>query len=470
LVAARSYSGNNVVPLIVLALRALQHRGQEAWGIAIPGRKPFRRRGLVSEYPVNVAKVVTNYRSDVAIGHVRYSTVGPISLENAQPVDIASAFCIAHNGTISNADEIANFVQDEFGISSSASDTTIAGYRLLQHLRKEKSDWFSAFEKLGRELDGAYCFIFITRSGEIYAARDDKGFRPLCLGYHEESDSYIICSESVALSVLSAKFIRDVMPGEIIRLGKDGIQSCLFSQRERHSHCAFEYTYFAHPSSIIEGISVYNARKELGKVLAEMYDVKGDIVIPVPDSARPAALGFSEKTGIPTEEGLMKDRYGRKGGLRSFIQPLQSERIEVNKWVVPVEHAVKGKNVVIIDDSIVRGTSSSMMVKLLRKVGAKRITLLVTYPPITHPCFMGIDFPTHNELIVNRVAKDAENLDEINWKVARTIGVDYLGYNSVDGLYKGIGLGKNELCTTCATGDYSCLRAKPEYTLRMRKV
>jgi len=320
--------------------------------------------------------------------------------------------------------------------------------------------WVEAFETLNPDLNGSFSITILTDKGELLAARDDRGFRPLCLGWHEETDSYIIASESCALDYLGARLIRDVQPGEAIKVDENGLDEQRFSCLERHAHCAFEYTYFAHPSSYIEEVNVYHARKNIGMHLAEKYPIDGDVVVPVPDSARPAALGYSEKSGIPFEEGLMKDRYRRKGSWRSFIEPGKREEVVLN--ITPIRNAVERKKVILIDDSIVRGTSSKIIIKEKLK-DAKDVFFLLTFPPIMFPCYMGIDFPTQEELLVYRVCGATRNTDEINKKVGKEIGVKFLGYNDADGLIQGIGLPKDQLCLACTAGDYSCLKQKPRF-------
>ncbi|MEE9283693.1 MAG: amidophosphoribosyltransferase [Nitrososphaerales archaeon] len=458
LFAAYSQKEVDVVPHVVMGLRALQHRGQEAWGLAIPNAKPFKRRGLVTDNLEESLPAVDRMPSKLAIGHVRYSTVGGTSLKLAQPLHIDRKFSIAHNGTICELDSLTKKVNEDFTLPTNCGDTMAAGYRLLQLLQAYKWDWYRSIESLAKELIGAYCFLVIDNEGKIFAFRDPKGFRPLCIGWHQRSKSYLIASESCAFEVMGAELVRDVSPGEIVCLSRSGMDTKTFQRRERSAHCAFEYTYFAHPSSVIDGISVYESRKRLGMKLADLYkDVKGDIIIPVPDSARPAAMGFSERSGIPLAEGLMKDRYGRRGGLRSFIQPRVKDRVEINHWVLPVRVAVEGKNVIVIDDSIVRGTSSKTIIKTLRDAGAKSVKMFVTFPPVTSPCKAGIDFPTHKELIAYRTSGKHADIKKVNELVGREIGADSFGYNDVKSLSEGIGLDEKRLCLSCHTGDYSVL-------------
>jgi amidophosphoribosyltransferase len=305
--------------------------------------------------------------------------------------------------------------------------------------------------------------VILTGKGELIAARDERGFRPLCLGWHWDTSSHVVASESCALDALNAHLVRDIQPGEVIRISEEGVTGERFSRQEGHAHCSFEYTYFAHPTSRIDGINVYAARKNIGRILAEKYSFDADIVVPVPDSARPAALGYSERSGIRFEEGLMKDRYRKKGTWRSFIEPKKREEVVSN--IIEIKEAVNDKRIVLVDDSIVRGTSSRIIVgKKLRS--AKEVSLLLTFPPIMYPCYMGIDFPTQKELLAYRISGTGKNLEEINSAVAKYIGVHSLGYNDAEGLSKGIGILKNELCLSCTNGNYECLRRKPEFKTR----
>ncbi|MEM4700466.1 MAG: amidophosphoribosyltransferase, partial [Candidatus Nezhaarchaeales archaeon] len=284
-----------------------------------------------------------------------------------------------------------------------------------------------------------------------------------CLGWHEGTSSYVIASESCALEAIGAELVRDVEPGEVVTVTKDGLRSERFASQGRHAHCPFEYTYFAHPSSRIEGVSVYGARKNIGRVLAEKYPLDGDVVVPVPDSARPVALGYSERLGIPFEEALLKDRYRRKGGWRSFIEPEGREAVVMS--MIAIREVIEGKRVVLIDDSIVRGTSSRVIVRDKLR-GARSVSLLLAFPPIMYPCYMGIDFPSQEELLAYRVCGALADVEEVNRRVAEHIGASFVGYNDVEGLSRGIGLPKDQLCLACATGDYSCLRQRPRFRSR----
>jgi amidophosphoribosyltransferase len=461
-VAAFSTKDSDVVPRILKGLEALQHRGQESWGIAAAGKPVFKKMGLAYNW-INFAQELAGYKGSAGIGHVRYSTKGRSNLENAQPVQIGSEFSIAHNGTIANADQLAKAVSSEYR-GRCGTDTKAAGYRLLQILKQE-NDWFWAFERLGKELVGAYSFVILNRRGEVFAIRDPRGYRPLCLGYHQKSHTYIAASESCALAAVEAEFIRDIEPGEMVRLGgpKRGLESFRFAPRTETAYCSFEYTYFAHPSSRVNGVSVYEARKRVGKILAKKYAMKGNVVIPVPDSARPSALGYSVESGIPMDEGLMKDRYRRKGSIRSFIEPRQSGREEVVKRIIPIREAIEGKEVIVIDDSVVRGTSSRIIVDSLRKAGAKKVRMVVTFPPLAYPCYMGVDFPSREELLAYQVANGDTSIKIIGEKVGKEIGVEEFHYNDIEGLSRGIGLPQSSLCFACINGDYSKLGITPNF-------
>lgn len=464
-VGAFSLSKENVVPVIIDCLRALQHRGQESWGFAVPSKLPFKRLGLVSSYANEFSELIKCYRSFSAIGHVRYSTAGKSILENAQPLKI-NDLCIAHNGTIANVEELSLMVGGCTFTPQTMSDTLIAAQRLVNHIEENK-DVVKAMHILKKEMIGSFCFTFLTDDGTVYAARDTKGFRPLVLGKYEKTDTYIIASESCAFSAVGANLLRDINPGELIKINETGIDSRQFYRENNHAHCAFEYTYFAHPSSNMENKNVYEVRKRIGRLLAKKYPIyDADVVIPVPDSARPAALGYAEEMNIPFEEGLLKNRYSIKGAMRSFIEPFQENRIEINKSIFPIFEIIKDKHVVVIDDSIVRGTSSEAIIKTLRAAQTKRISMIITYPPIKYPCYAGIDFPSQEELIAYMQTGENSTLEEIGEKVAKLIGADFVGYNDINTLAAAIDLPQSELCFTCSSGDYSPLKIKPVFRTR----
>ncbi|MGQ0376178.1 MAG: amidophosphoribosyltransferase [Nitrososphaerota archaeon] len=460
-----SIDGLNVIPMVIDALRALQHRGQEAWGIAVPKKPPLKKLGLVSNSASEFKEIANEYHSSAAIGHVRYSTIGKSNLENAQPLKVKD-LCIAHNGTISNVQELANMVGGCSFTPQNASDTLVAAQRLVS-LISENGKLGKALAVLKNEMVGSYCFTFLSDDNSVYAARDPRGFRPMVLGYKEENNTHIVASESSALIAIGARLIRDVKPGELIKFSRNGIETEMFSEEKSHAHCSFEFTYFAHPTSRMEGTNIYLARKRIGQFLAKKFPLKdADLVIPVPDSARPAALGYAQELGVQFDEGLLKDRYSKKGPLRSFIEPHQSDRIEINRWIIPITEIIEGKHVVVIDDSLVRGTSSKAIIKALRRAGAKKISMLVTYPPIRYPCYAGIDFPSQEELATYVDGKDLSE-NEIIEKVKTEIGADFLGYNDSENLARAVGIPHDSLCFTCYTGNYETLGIKPTFKTRI---
>jgi amidophosphoribosyltransferase len=461
-----SLSGQNVIPFIIDSLRALQHRGQESWGFAVPLKSPFKRLGLVSSSASEFHSLIKTYRSNAAIGHVRYSTFGMSTLENAQPLKV-NDLCIAHNGTIANVEELSAMAGGCTFTPQTMSDTLIAAQRLVMHLANDKQNMTKALKILKGEMIGSFCFTFLTDDGSVYAARDAKGFRPLILGKHKATKTYIVASESSSFSAVGADILRDVFPGELIKINAKGIQFQRFSEEKQHAHCAFEYTYFAHPTSVIESINVYEARKKIGTLLAKKFPIAdADVVIPVPDSARPAALAYAQELHLPYEEGLLKDRYRRKGPMRSFIEPYQQDRIEINKGIIPIRDVIEGKHVVVIDDSIVRGTSSTSIVKILRAAGARRISMILTFPPIRYPCYAGIDFPSQKELLAYHYTDKANYSGDIASFIAKAIGADYVAYNDTSGLSEAIGIPEHDLCFSCSNGNYSPLGIKPVFKSR----
>jgi len=459
-----SLSGTNVIPMAIDALRALQHRGQEAWGIAIPNKEPLKKLGLVSAASSEFKKISEEYCSPSVIGHVRYSTMGRSSLENAQPLKVKD-LCIAHNGTIANVQELSNLVGGCSFTPQNSSDTLVAAQRLVA-LISENGQMGKALSILKNEMIGSYCFTFITDDNSVYAARDPKGFRPMVLGHKESDNTYIVASESSAVSAVGAELQRDVTPGELIKLSKDGLETERFSKDNSRAHCSFEFTYFAHPASKMEGKNIYVSRKRIGQFLAKKFPIKdGDLVIPVPDSARPAALGYAQELGISFDEGLLKDRYSKKGPLRSFIEPHQTDRVEINRWIIPIKEIIEGRHVIVVDDSLVRGTSSKAIIKALRRAGAKKISMVITYPQINFPCYAGIDFPSKQELATFTNGKEMTS-DEITEMVRRDIGADFLGYNDAENLAAAVGIPKDSMCFTCSSGNYDSLGITPEFKTR----
>ena len=460
-----SLGGVNIIPMIIDSLRALQHRGQEAWGLAVPKKNPYKQLGLVSGAVSEFDKITKEYASHAAIGHVRYSTIGKSNLENAQPLKVKD-LCIAHNGTISNVEELAGMVGGCTFTPQNVSDTLVAAKRLVS-LMSQNGKLGSALSVLKNEMVGSFCFTFVSDDNAVYAARDPRGFRPMVIGYRKDNNSYIVASESVALAAVGAQLVRDVKPGELIKISEAGLESEMFSEKKVPAHCSFEFTYFAHPSSMMEGSNIYMARKRIGRFLAKKFPIKdADIVIPVPDSARPAALGYAQELGIPFEEGLLKDRYSRKGPLRSFIEPHQADRVEINRWIIPITEVINGKHVVVVDDSLVRGTSSKAIIKALRRAGARKISMVITFPPIRFPCYAGIDFPSQDELVTFMGDGREYTNEEVTERVRQIIGADFLGYNDAQNLANAVGMDASSMCFTCSSGDYSTLGIKPTFKSR----
>lgn len=432
---------------VYLALYALQHRGQEACGIAV------NDDGVFSHYKGNglVPDVFTEERlnslgsGNMALGHVRYSTTGGKDMGNIQPLvirHIKGNLALAHNGNLINADEIRKQFELSGGIFHGTSDTEAIAYSIVSNRLKCKSTE-EAVEQTMRVIKGAYSCVLMTAT-KMIAFRDPNGFRPLCLGKTADG-AYCVSSESCALDTVGASFIRDILPGEIVVISDEGIKSvkthCV--PKEKSNICVFEYIYFARPDSVIDGVSVQQARMRAGAFLAKEHPVNADIVIGVPDSGIDAALGYARESGIPYGIGFIKNRYIG----RSFIQPSQSQREDAVRIKLNViRENIKGKRVIMIDDSIVRGTTCARIVKLLRDAGAKEVHMRVSAPPFKNACYFGTDIDSGDNLI----ACQYDTVEEI----AKVIGVDSLGYLSVAATHK-IAEGASVcFCDGCFTGNY----------------
>ncbi|HYS43042.1 MAG TPA: amidophosphoribosyltransferase, partial [Geobacteraceae bacterium] len=390
--------------LTYLGLYALQHRGQESCGIVSSdglGLHAHKSMGLVADVFGN-QEIFKSLPGKAAIGHVRYSTTGSSVIKNVQPIMVdysRGSIAVAHNGNLVNA----QIIKDELEAWGSIFQTTMDTEIIVHLLASSKAN--SLVERLGEALNrikGAYCLLFITETRMI-AARDPHGFRPLCLG--KLGDAYVVASESCALDLIEADFIREIEPGEIIEIDKNGMTSHFPLKKAEPAPCIFEFVYFARPDSFIFGKNVYQVRKELGRELAREHKIEADVVIPVPDSGVPAAMGYAEESGIRFELGLIRNHYVG----RTFIEPRQSIRhFGVKIKLNPVREVLKGKRVIVIDDSIVRGTTSRKIVKMVRNAGAKEVHVLISSPPTSYPCYYGIDTPTRKELI-----SSSHTLDEI---------------------------------------------------------
>lgn len=433
------YNSSSPSSLIYYGLHALQHRGQEGCGIVVSNGNDLKRikgEGLVQDVFNN--EKINSLQGIHGIGHIRYSTAGGGGIENVQPFFFRhhrGDFALAHNGNIVNSKELKMMLENRGSIFQSTSDSEILAHLIRKDGNQTRIE--TLIDAL-RMIEGGFAFVLLTKD-KLYAFRDKHGLRPLSIGVIGEN-TYVVSSETCAFEVIGAKFIRDLEPGEIITISSKGIESTCYSEYKRHCMCAMEYIYFARPDSDIEGINVHTARKESGRLLALQSPVDADIVIGVPDSSISAAIGYSEESKIPYEMGLIKNKYVG----RTFIQPTQEMREKgVRMKLSTVPSIVKGKRIVLIDDSIVRGTTSRKIVTLLKEAGAKEIHVRIASPAITHPCFYGVDTSTYEELI--NVRLDVEG-------VRKEIGADSLAFLNIDNLYKMTS--RCELCTACFNGKY----------------
>jgi amidophosphoribosyltransferase len=425
-------------------LIAIQHRGQDSAGIAtFDGKQIHLKKGMGLTSDVFSEDDLLALKGTIGIGSVRYPTVGSSSLRDAQPfkVDLPrDGIALAHNGNLVNFVALKDELMRGGTPLLSQCDSEIILKVLADELNKTE-DVFLAVSKVMKRLEGAYCEVVLTGKGELIAFRDPHGFRPLCFGRDE--DSIIFASESVALDINDVELTEQVKPGEVILVNEKGVERRLVAKSEKR-HCMFEYVYFSRPDSILDAGSVYDIRVELGKNLAKSHPANADVIVPVPDTSRPAGEGFSRESNIKMEEGLIKNRYI----MRTFIMPEQRIRDgAIKKKLNPLKTILKGKRVVVIDDSIVRGTTTNKLVKLLKDAGAKEVHVRITCPPIISPCFYGIDISSHSELIAFRCKGNVE-------EIRKMLGADSLGYQTIDGLVKAIGIGKENLCMACLNEDY----------------
>jgi len=432
------YGHPDASKLTYLGLYALQHRGQESAGIvSYDGDKTYEyvNMGLVSE--VFNEECLNRLKGYLAIGHVRYSTTGPSILRNAQPFlvhHLGKSFAIAHNGNLINAYTLRKKLEEEGAIFQSTMDSEIIMHLWLKYLHLGLEE---ALLKALSQLKGAYSLLLMT-DDTLIAARDPFGFRPLCLG--RKGDTLFVASETCALDLVEAEYIRDIEPGEILFIDKNGLRS-IKMPTNKHAYCVFELIYFSRPDSYIFGKNVYLFRKEQGHQLAKEAFIEGDFVMPLPDSGNYVALGYAEATKMPFEMGMIRNHYVG----RTFIQPSSSMRgLSARIKLNPVKALLKGKRIIILEDSIVRGTTSRSRIKALREIGVKEIHLLISCPPHRFPCFYGIDFPSPGELIAT--SKSIEEIRDF-------LGLDSLHYLSLEGLLS-IGIDPNKFCLACFTGDY----------------
>ena len=439
--------GEDVARLTYYALYALQHRGQESAGIAMADGGTvvvYKELGLVSQ--VFDETVLKSLRGHLAIGHTRYSTTGSTSWENAQPSYKSSSvgqIALAHNGNLVNSLDLKSTLEEAGGDPTpegarlpSSSDTDLVAAHIA---RVSNGDTRAAILKVLPNLSGAYSFTILDEK-RIYGARDPQGFRPLCIGRLADG-GWILASETCALDLLGARFIRDVEPGELVMIDDDGLHSERFAQ-VRNSACVFEHIYFARPDSTLMGQNVYATRYRMGQLLAEDAPVTAELVMPVPDSGVPAAQGYAQASGIPYGEGFVKNRYVG----RTFIQPTQSMRQQgIRMKLNPLREVIAGKRLIVIDDSIVRGNTTRQIVAMLREAGAREVHLRISSPPIKWPCFYGIDMPNQNELIAARLDVDG---------TLKHIGADSLAHLSLERTLEATQIPKDSFCTACFSSRY----------------
>jgi amidophosphoribosyltransferase len=436
--------------LTYLGLYALQHRGQESAGIvSSEGRKLHQQKGMGHVAEVFDESCLEHLTGDCAIGHVRYSTAGESALANAQPILVdgwRGQIALAHNGNLVNAGTLRRELERDGAIFNSTSDSEVILHLLC---RSKRRTFLEAFAEVLQLIQGAYSLVVLTPNFLI-VARDPRGFRPLCMG--KVNDRYVFASETCAFDLIDATYIRDVEPGEIVVVEGDSCESHFLLPREKPAHCIFEHVYFSRPDSTVFGRNVIQSRRLLGKYLAIEHPVEADAVVPVPDSGVSAALGYAQQSGIPLEFGLIRNHYVG----RTFIEPRQSIRnFGVKVKLNPVREILRDKRIVLVDDSIVRGTTSRKIVHIIRAAGAREIHVRITSPPIVGPCYYGIDTPTKRELIAS-----SKSVPEIE----KFIGADSLRYLSLESMLRSVGEGAGEsYCTACFTDQYPTDVAQQEH-------
>lgn len=441
-----AYNHSDAAPLCALGLHALQHRGQEAAGIVSYNGKNFFTHTALGKVGdnFNTKEVIDQLQGKYAIGHVRYSTTGDTLLRNVQPVFAElhfGGFAVAHNGNLTNAQTIRQELVKQGCIFQSTMDTEIFIHLIAISKKKKFAD--KLIEALS-QIKGAYAVVAMTQK-KIIGVRDPLGVRPLVLG--KLNDAYFLASETCAFDIIGAEFVRDIEPGEMVIISGGKIESLRPFGETKKRFCIFEYIYFARPDSLVEGHHVYEVRKKIGEELAKENPVDADVVVPVPDSGVPSAIGYARESGLPFELGIIRNHYVG----RTFIEPTD----QVRHFGVKLKHnanlsVIKGKRVVLVDDSIVRGTTSKKIVELIRNAGAKEVHMKIASPPTTYSCFYGVDTPSRDKLLAANNTTD---------EMAKLIGVDSLSYLSIDGLYRAMGEKKREVsvpqfCDACFTGDY----------------
>ena len=431
--------------LAYLGLYALQHRGQESAGIvSSDGKELYVHRAMGEVEEIFQPSVLAQLPGSLAIGHTRYSTAGDKALLNAQPIMIdcnKGKVALGHNGNLTNAADWRRKLEHRGSIFQTNSDTEVIVHLIA---RSQARNLSGAIGDALNQVEGAYSLLVLTQD-ELYAVRDPRGFRPLVLGKLTTPGgfvSWLVASETCAFDLLNAQYIREIEPGEMVRISKSGIESIHFAPPKPHQQCIFEHVYFARPDSTIFGRSVNSSREMLGRLLAKEYPVAADLVVPVPDSGVPAAVGYAMESGIPFRMGLIRNHYIG----RTFIEPSQAIRnFGVKLKLNPIRGLIEGKRVVLVDDSIVRGTTSRKIVRMVREAGATEVHVRISCPPTISPCYYGVDTPTREELIASSNSPE---------EICKFLGADSLGYISLNGLKQAVGDTQGDFCTSCYTGVY----------------
>jgi amidophosphoribosyltransferase len=446
--------------LAYLGLYALQHRGQESAGIVSSDGERLRRvREMGHVNDIFTANRLKDLPGFAAVGHVRYSTAGESTLQNAQPIAVdyaGGSVAVGHNGNLVNAIELRERLEGEGAIFSSSSDTEVIVH-LIAHSRERTLP--DRIADALRQVRGAYSLVFLSE-GMLIAVRDPMGFRPLALG--KAKDTFIVSSETCAFELIEAQFLRDIEPGEMVIIDKSGTRSVRPFAAQSPHRCVFEWVYFARPDSTIDGRSVYRARERMGRRLAVEHPVPADVVVPVPDSGVAAAIGYARESGIPYDQGLMRSHYMG----RTFIEPSQQIRhFGVKLKLSPVREVLAGKRVVVVDDSIVRGTTSRKIVGMIRSAGAREVHMRISSPPTVGPCSYGIDTPTREELIAS---------DHTLEQIRDYVGADSLGYLSLEGLFASVkganDQAKNGFCDACFSNSYPINIQQPARLRQLRLI
>jgi amidophosphoribosyltransferase len=426
--------------LTYLGLYALQHRGQEAAGIASSdGLEVHSHKALGHVQEIFTPAVISRLPGEVAIGHTRYSTAGDTTLMNAQPVVIdcnKGKLALGHNGNLTNALEVRRRLEHRGSIFQTTSDTEVIVHLIARSAARNLP---GAIADALKQVEGAYSLVMLSRD-ELFAIRDPRGFRPLNLGRLD--GSWVVASETCAFDLIDAEYVREVEPGEMVRISRSGLESIRFAPEKPHQYCIFEHVYFSRPDSVIFGRPVNQSRERLGRLLAREHPVEADIVAPVPDSGVPAAIGYADESGIPFRMALIRNHYIG----RTFIEPEQAIRdFGVKLKLNPVRRMLEGQRVVLVDDSIVRGTTSRKIVRLVREAGATEVHVRISCPPTISPCYYGVDTPRRDELIAARQPVE---------QIRQYIGADSLGYLSLESLRAAVEDTQGKFCTSCYTGSY----------------